>query len=212
MRKLVPLVFACALLAGCGGGAKHAATTATGNGCLQEDMPITGTRNEDPPLEKLNPKKTYDVTFVTSCGSFTFRLDQAESPHATASIVSLVHYLYFDNTVFHRIWPGVLIQGGDPTGTGTGGPGYTTVDNVPRNAKYTLGVVAMAKTGAAQRGTAGGQFFVVTGKTTGLNPDYAIVGHVISGMDVVERIGKLGYPDQTPKQIIVLISATVNES
>ena len=133
-------------------------------------MPITGTRNESPPLDKLDVRKTYDVTFVTSCGSFTVRLDPAESPHATASIVSLVHYLYYDTTVFHRIWVGTLIQGGDPTGTGTGGPGYTTIDKVPKNAKYTRGVVAMAKTGAEPNGTAGGQFFVVTGANAGLNP------------------------------------------
>ena len=75
---------------------------------MQVDMPITGTRNEDPPLEKLNVNKTYDVTFATSCGNFTVRLDPAESPNATASIVSLVHYLYYDTTIFHRVENGVL--------------------------------------------------------------------------------------------------------
>ena len=175
-------------------------------------MPITGTRNEDPPPQKLDVNKNYDVTFATSCGTFTVQLDQAQSPHATASMVSLVHYLYYDNTVFHRIWVGTLIQGGDPTGSGTGGPGYTTVDKVPKTAKYTRGVVAMAKTGAEPSGTAGGQFFVVTGANAGLSPDYAIVGRVIKGMDTVERIGKLGYHDQTPTQIVELISATLTIS
>ena len=88
-----------------------------------------------------------------------------------------------------------MIQGGDPNGDGTGGPGYTTVDPPPADAKYTKGVVAMAKTQNEPPGTAGSQFFVVTGADIGLPPDYALLGNVSSGMDVVDKIGKLGDPD-----------------
>jgi cyclophilin family peptidyl-prolyl cis-trans isomerase len=209
MRKLLLVCLGCTLLAGCGGATNTTSTTA-GNGCQQEDMPITGTRNEEAIYDKLSPDKTYDVIFQTSCGTFTVQLDQAQSPNATASIVSLVHYLYYDETVIHRIQPSVLFQGGDPTGTGTGGAGYSTVDKVPSDAKYTRGTVAMAKTGAAQRGTGNGQFFVVTGANAGLNPDYAIVGRVVKGMNVAERIGRLGYPDQTPQQVIEILTANIS--
>jgi peptidyl-prolyl cis-trans isomerase B (cyclophilin B) len=198
------------LLAGCG-GTKHAAPPkpAAGNGCSQVDMPITGTRNTDPPTQKLNPKKTYDVTMVTNCGSFTIRVDPTESPSAAASFVWLVKNLFYYTTIFHRIDTGILIQGGDPTGTGTGGPGYSTSDKVPKTAKYTHGVVAMAKTGAEPAGTAGSQFFIVTAANAGLDPDYAIIGKVVKGLNVVDRIGQLGNADETPKQIVELLSANL---
>ncbi len=99
----------------------------------------------------------------TSCGSFTIRLDQKTAPNTAASFASLTEKGFYDGTVFHRIVPGFVIQGGDPTGTGTGGPGYSVVDKPPENAKYTRGVVAMAKTGDEPPGTAGSQFYVVTG-------------------------------------------------
>ena len=122
---------------------------------------------------------------------------------------------FFDGTRFHRIVPGFVIQGGDPTGSGTGGPGYSTVDKPPRNAKYTKGVVAMAKTQAEKPGTAGSQFYVVTGPDAGLPPDYAIIGKVTKGMDAVQAIGKLGDPASggtgTPLQSVVIEKATVRE-
>jgi len=99
---------------------------------------------------------------------------------------------FFDGTIFHRIVPGFVIQGGDPTGTGTGGPGYSVRDVPPRNSLYTEGVVAMAKSAAEPRGTAGSQFFVVTAADAGLPPDYAILGVVTKGLKVVEKIGRLG--------------------
>ena len=114
--------------------------------------------------------KHFDATFETNCGTFTIRLDQAQSPQAAASFASLVKRGYFDGTIFHRIVPGFVIQGGDPSQSGNGGPGYTTVDKPPAGAAYTHGVVAMAKTGAQPSGTAGSQFFVVTEANAGLPP------------------------------------------
>ncbi len=106
-----------------------------------------------------------------------------------------------------------MIQGGDPTQTGSGGPGYSTVDKPASDAAYVKGVVAMAKTADEPAGTAGSQFFVVTGEDVGLPPEYAIVGTVTEGLDVVERIGRLGDPTtEQPTQPVVIESVTVGES
>jgi cyclophilin family peptidyl-prolyl cis-trans isomerase len=207
-----------ALLAACGGGKKAAATTTTTtvatsqakNGCTTVPMPSSlAPRNEAKPTIRLTKSKTYDVAMVTNCGTFTIRLDQAQSPNATASFVSLVQKGFFDKTVFHRIVPGFVIQGGDPTATGTGGPGYSTVDTPPKNASYTHGVVAMAKTATQPAGTAGSQFFIVTVRNAGLPPDYAIIGKVIQGLAVVDHIGTLGDASQQPTQVVEIQRATV---
>jgi cyclophilin family peptidyl-prolyl cis-trans isomerase len=146
---------------------------------------------------------------VTNCGSFVMRLDVKDSPRTAASFASLVQHHFFDGTIFHRIVSGFVIQGGDPTGTGTGGPGYSTVDTPPRSARYTLGVVAMAKTGAEAPGTSGSQFFVVTGADVGLPPDYALLGKVVRGLDVVKKIGTLGGPNEQPVQVVEILKATL---
>jgi peptidyl-prolyl cis-trans isomerase B (cyclophilin B) len=167
------------------------------------------------PGKPLDASKTYDVVLQTSCGSFTIRLDQKTSPNAAASFASLARNGFFDDTVFHRIVPGFVIQGGDPTASGTGGPGYSTRDRVPSNAAYDPGAVAMAKAGNEPAGTAGSQFFVVTGAGAGLTPDYALLGKVTKGMDVVQAIGDLGDPASggagTPLQSVVIQKATVRE-
>jgi peptidyl-prolyl cis-trans isomerase B (cyclophilin B) len=209
MRKLLLLAATGLLLAGCGGSS---APKPDANGCVPTtaSSPSTGTQRK--PTAKLDPKKTYDLTLQTNCGSFTIRLDQAQSPNATASLVSLARKGFFDGTIFHRIVPGFVIQGGDPTGTGTGGPGYSTVDTPPSSAKYTHGVVAMAKTAAEPAGTAGSQFFVVTGADAQLTPDYAIVGKVVRGLDVVDRIGTLGDASEQPTETVEIKRATVRVS
>jgi cyclophilin family peptidyl-prolyl cis-trans isomerase len=128
----------------------------------------------------------------------------------TSSFASLVRKQFFDGTSFHRIVPDFVIQGGDPTGTGTGGPGYTVRDVPPKNARYTKGVVAMAKTQAEPPGTAGSQFFVVTAPDAGLPPDYAILGTVTNGLKVVERIGRLGNPvTERPTRRVVVLHMTL---
>ena len=170
---------------------------------------------EQKPAEKLDPAKSYEVEIRTSCGAFTIRLDQKTSPATAASFASLAEKGFFDGTIFHRIVPGFVIQGGDPTGSGMGGPGYSTRDRPPANAAYTKGVVAMAKTVQEPPGTAGSQFYVVTGPDAGLPPEYAILGKVVKGLDVVEAIGELGDPAAgdagTPLQTVVLEKATLSE-
>jgi peptidyl-prolyl cis-trans isomerase B (cyclophilin B) len=170
---------------------------------------------QERPKEPLDPSRTYDVALRTSCGTFSIRLDEKTSPNAAASFVSLARNGFFDDTIFHRIVPGFVIQGGDPTASGTGGPGYSTRDRVPSNAAYDPGVVAMAKAGNEPAGTAGSQFFVVTGAGAGLTPDYALLGKVRKGMEVVQAIGELGDPASggagTPLQSVVIEKAIVRE-
>jgi peptidyl-prolyl cis-trans isomerase B (cyclophilin B) len=221
---LLPLLLVLALLAGCGGdgGNESAATTeatettttteAAGGDCETVEAPASEQRTGTKPGEKLDASKAYTLTMDTNCGSFTITLDVEQSPNTVASLVALARDGYFDHTVFHRIVPGFVIQGGDPTATGTGGPGYSTVDAPPPSARYTHGVVAMAKTGAEPAGTAGSQFFVVTGDDVGLPPDYAIVGEVTKGLDVVDRIGALGDASEQPTQVVEIEKATVEVS
>lgn len=219
MRRIA-LLLALLALTGCGGkkasnvsiGTTSPTTTVDSDGCHAIKTPDPETRRAPKPKQALDASKTYDVTLVTNCGGFTIRLDVKDSPKATASFVSLVRRGYFLGTIFHRIVPGFVIQGGDPTGTGTSGPGYETVDPPPASTKYTEGVVAMAKTQAEAPGTAGSQFFVVIGPDAAtLPPDYAVLGHVTDGLDVAKRIGKLGDPTtEQPLRLVVIEKATVD--
>ena len=105
-----------------------------------------------------------------------------------------------------------MIQGGDPTGTGTGGPGYTTTDAPPTDTQYTEGTVAMAKSPADPPGTSGSQFFVVTAPDAGLPPEYAVIGKVTQGMETVSAIEALGTGDGPPSQPVVIENVTVRKS
>jgi peptidyl-prolyl cis-trans isomerase B (cyclophilin B) len=206
-------LFVLALLtlgAGCGGDDEP---SASGGECESVEAPAPrepGTH--EAPSEPLDPGTSYGLVFETSCGTFTVDLDTELAPNTAASLVALVRAGYYDDTIFHRIVPGFVIQGGDPTQTGSGGPGYKTVDAPPTGARYVKGVVAMAKTQVEAAGTSGSQFFVVTGDDVGLPADYAIVGEVTEGIDTVERIGALGGADERPKQPVVVTSVTVVES
>lgn len=167
------------------------------------------------PTGRLDPDATYIVTLRTSCGDIAIRLDQKTSPKTTASFAHLARTGFYDGTVFHRIVPGFVIQGGDPTGSGTGGPGYTTRDVPPQNASYVNGTVAMAKSPTEPPGAGGSQFFIVTGADAGLTPDYALVGRVVKGQRVVAAIGELGDPASggtgVPLQPVVIEGAEVTE-
>ena len=168
---------------------------------------------EKKPTSKLDASKTYTVTIDTNCGSFAFKLDVKDSPDTTAAFAGLVKRGFFNGLTFHRVVPGFVIQGGDPAGTGTGGPGFSTVDPPPKNADYKLGTVAMAKTQTEPAGAAGSQFFVVTGQDAQLPPQYALLGQVTKGLDVVQKIGQLGNPTDpngTPTQVVVMKKVTVS--
>jgi peptidyl-prolyl cis-trans isomerase B (cyclophilin B) len=186
---LLLLVVALSGLAGCGGGDDKAESA-----------------------DELDPDTTYSLVLDTSEGSFTIELDQELAPNTARSLVRLARNGFFNGTKFHRVVPGFVIQGGDPTGTGSGGPGYSTVDVPPSDAAYTEGVVAMAKTQTEAPGTAGSQFFVVTGDDIGLPPEYAIVGRVTDGMATVKAIDALGVADGPPSKPVVIEKMTVKES
>ena len=175
--------------------------------------PAPRTETRKPPKQALDASRHYDVTLATNCGSFTIRLDVRHSPHTTASFVALARSHYFDRTIFHRIVPGFVIQGGDPTQSGTSGPGYSTVDRPPVSARYRPYTVAMAKTQLEAPGTSGSQFFVVTGPGVQLPPDYALLGTVYVGRKAVDAIGKLGNPQtERPTRVVEIERATVKVS
>ena len=224
MTRVAALLVLAVVLAGCGGTTQSAGgesttteppattTTATG-GCNAVAAPKPkpdGGRKA--PKTALDPAKRYTVTIETNCGSVAITLDPKQSPHATAAFASLAKSGFFDDTTFHRIVPGFVIQGGDPTGSGTGGPGFSTLDPPRPTARYTRGVVAMAKTGAEPPGTAGSQFFVVTADDAGLPPDYAVIGTVTKGLPVVMRIGALGNAQEQPTQPVVISRTTLAEA
>jgi peptidyl-prolyl cis-trans isomerase B (cyclophilin B) len=182
---LLPLVV---LLVGCGGKESDNASGGSSMNCE-----ISGDKSKAN-LVDLDDGKTHSVAVQTNKGDFTFDLATKISPCTAASFAGLVDKGFFDGLTFHRIVPGFVIQGGDPEGNGMGGPGYSVVDAPPDDTKYEKGLVAMAKTQADPAGTSGSQFFVVTSDGVNLPPDYAVLGNVTEGMDVVEKIGKLGDP------------------
>ena len=118
----------------------------------------------------LDADKTYTATVETSCGTFAIELDSRRRPKTGGSFVTLARDGFYDGLGFHRIVPGFVIQGGDPNGDGTGGPGYKMRERAADDVVYSEGVVAMAKGGDEPAGTSGSQFFVVTGADTGLRP------------------------------------------
>ena len=214
LQSVTCAVLAAALVvsaAGCGGGGSDSQTTP---GCDDVDAPSPrDDGGQTAPSAPLDASKTWTLTFDTSCGTFVVTLDLDSAPNTAASLVSLARAGYFDDTEFHRIVPGFVIQGGDPTQSGSGGPGYSTVDPPAAGAAYTKGAVAMAKTASEPAGTAGSQFFVVTGADAGLPPEYALVGKVTSGLDVIERIGKLGDPaTEEPTQPVEIDSVTAGST
>jgi cyclophilin family peptidyl-prolyl cis-trans isomerase len=212
-RGALVLVVLAALAGTLGGTSTSAATHASG--CPKVKAPKPRSESRKPPKTRLDPRKTWKATVRTSCGSFTILLSVKVSPKTTASFVSLARSRFFDNTIFHRVVPGFVIQGGDPTATGTGGPGYSVVDTPPRATKYRLGSVAMAKTQIEAPGTSGSQFFVVTGDASFLTPDYAVLGRVVSGLPVALKIGKYGDvndPAGKPTRVVVVRHIAISSS
>jgi cyclophilin family peptidyl-prolyl cis-trans isomerase len=161
--------------------------------------------------------ETRIVTIATDLGEIVIGVEADLSPIAAGNFVALAECGYYDGVVFHRaatMGDGTpfVIQGGDPTGTGTGGPGYQTVDAPPADTRYTTGTVAMAKGATDPPGTSGSQFFVVTAPDAGLPPEYAVVGTVTEGMETVSAIEALGTGDGPPSQPVVIEKVTVEES
>jgi cyclophilin family peptidyl-prolyl cis-trans isomerase len=195
------------LAAGCMGGSDSGGAPTVASCDVEIQDPT-----HPPSVQPLRRGRTYRIEFRTTHGNFTVEIDGVRAPCNGDSMLDLARRGFFDNTRFHRIVPGFIIQGGDPTATGNGGPGYTTIDAVPPDTKYSKGVVAMAKSQYEPPGTGGSQFFIVTGDDVPLPPDYAVVGKVVDGLGVVERIGKLGNRrTERPTQKVVIKSTSVSE-
>ena len=215
----VALLLVCALLLAACGGEKEKASSPTETpapaaetGC--EKVPAAKPKNVKvaKPTEKLKKGKTYVARVLTNCGEFDITLDP-RSPRTGGSFKTLVDKRFYDGLSFHRIVAGFVIQGGYPEGDGNGGPGFQIVEPPPQDLSYSKGVVAMAKAETDAAGTSESQFFVVTGEDAGLPPDYALLGKVTKGQDVVDKIGEAEVgPDEKPLQPIVIRQIRITES
>jgi cyclophilin family peptidyl-prolyl cis-trans isomerase len=210
---IIACLAALGLVPGAVATAASQQTVAKAVTCKSVARPAPQTEKRSRPKHLLDPSKHYDVVLETNCGSIQIRLDVHHSPQTTASFVSLVRSRFFDHTIFHRIVPGFVIQGGDPTQKGSGWPGYVTLDRPPSDTRYTEYTVAMAKAQTEPPGEAGSQFFVVTGADPGLHPDFALLGKVYVGRNVVDAIGKLGNrKTEKPTRVVEIERATVKVS
>ena len=170
--------------------------------------PQQRTFDEEPPMV-IDTTKRYVATMTTSHGTMVIALDPLAAPKAVNSFVFLARYHYFDGIVFHRIIPGFVLQGGDPTGTGSGGPGYRFADELPAAGRYKLGSLAMANAGPH---TNGSQFFVISGPDgVRLPPLYSLFGEVVTGLDVVTAIDAIGSRSGAPTERVVIESMTIEE-
>jgi cyclophilin family peptidyl-prolyl cis-trans isomerase len=195
-----------------GGGSDDSSTTtaaAAKSGCKKVEAPAPKTVSFKAPKQVLKKGEKATAVVETSCGTFDIALDTTRAPKTANSFAFLSEEGFYDGLDFHRIVPEFVIQGGDPEGTGSGGPGYSVVEKPPANLAYTKGIVAMAKSSAEPPGTSGSQFYVVTGADAGLPPEYALVGKVDKGLDVVELIGEEGTAAEKPKQTILIEKITI---
>ncbi len=148
------------------------------------------------------------ATFKTNQGTFKIELFEDAAPQTTGNFITLIQKGYYDGVIFHRVIDGFMIQGGDPTGTGRGGPGYTIKDEFGKGLKHDReGMLSMANAGP---NTGGSQFFITLAPTPWLDAKHAIFGRVTEGMDVVKKIGKLPTkPGDRPAQDVVMEKVTL---
>ena len=236
--RLALLAIAClalvAIAAGCGGGGDGgSAGTATPTGTTGQDAGVitssTGAlcsaRTPDPPADPptystappltIDTSKAYRATLTTSCGDIVIALNAKAAPKTVNNFVFLSRDGFYDGLTFWRVVSGFVIQGGDPEGTGLGGPGYTFPDELPKDG-YPTGSVAMANSGP---GTNGSQFFIVTGDASALPNAYSKFGRVVKGLDVARKIESFVDPtadpgdpsSQTPTSPIYIFSVGITE-
>jgi peptidyl-prolyl cis-trans isomerase B (cyclophilin B) len=217
MVRFAVLLLMCALLvAACGdddsSDASESTSAPAASACETAELPEPkGEGDLAKPQARLDGSKTYVATVSTNCGDFEITLDAKQGPRTGGSFKALADDGFYDGLTFHRIVAGFVIQAGDPKGDGTGGPGYSVVEAPPQGLSYTKGVVAMAKTDADAAGTSGSQFFVVTAEDAQLPPQYALLGKVTKGQEVVDKIGVVETDPATdaPVEPIVISSIDV---
>jgi peptidyl-prolyl cis-trans isomerase B (cyclophilin B) len=229
MRRLLLSLLACSALvlaacgddeesAGAGGeGAETSAQTQQTDpeptsGCekVAEPKPKDVSKVKRRPA-RIDSSKAYTAVLKTSCGTIEIRLATGQSPKTSASFMGLARQDFYDGLAFHRIVPGFVVQGGDPEGTGEGGPGYEVVEAPPSDVAYTRGTVAMAKTELDEPGTSGSQFFLVTADDAGLPADYALLGKVSKGDDVLETLANVPNDpaDNKPTEPVIIEDVTI---
>ncbi|PZS16226.1 MAG: peptidylprolyl isomerase [Acidimicrobiales bacterium] len=158
----------------------------------------------------IDPDRRYVAEMATSKGTMTIALDPVGAPSTVNNFVVLARYHYFDGVAFHRVIPGFVVQGGDPEGTGRGGPGYRFADELPAPGHYEVGSLAMANAGPD---TNGSQFFIISGpQGAQLPPKYALFGKVVKGLEVVSAIEATGSSSGKPSERVTIDSVTITES
>ncbi len=203
------------------------ATTTTANPALaaiecNETKPTktgNGKTYDKAPEMKIDPAKKYTATFETNCGKFVTELEAKDAPIATNNFVFLAREGFYDGLKWHRAARDFVIQGGDPEGTGSGGPGYDVAGEPPKDG-YAIGSLAAAKTGADPAGTMGSQFFVITGQNgTTLPADYARFGQVTEGVEVAQKLESFSPPadasgrqDGPPTRDLYILKVEITES
>jgi peptidyl-prolyl cis-trans isomerase B (cyclophilin B) len=213
-------------LGACGSSSKPAVSTKSTTpaasspaACPKVAQPASnGPQRLPKPTLRLDPAKRYTARLQTSCGEIDIALDVRRAPKTAASFVYLARKGFFDGLTFHRVSRApdgtpFVIQGGDPLGTGAGGPGYQVVEPPPAGLQYGHGVVAMAKTQTDPAGASGSQFFIVSGGDAGLPADYALLGTVSGGDAVVARIAAVATDAaERPLQPVVIQRVTIATS
>ena len=174
---------------------------------LDGSAPVVKKFGSMPPMG-IDPTKRYSATLETTLGTMVIALDAAAAPLTVNNFVYLAAHHFYDGVIFHRIIKGFMCQGGDPEGSGRGGPGYKFGDELPKPGKYQIGSVAMANAGP---NTNGSQFFIVSGPSgVGLPPLYSLFGQVVKGLDVVEAMQNVATrPGDRPVEDVVIKSVTI---
>ena len=174
---------------------------------LDGSAPVIKKFGSMPPMG-IDPAKRYSVSMETTLGTMVIALDAAAAPLTVNNFVFLAAHHYYDGVIFHRIIKGFMCQGGDPEGSGRGGPGYKFGDELPKPGKYQIGSVAMANAGP---NTNGSQFFIISGPSgVGLPPQYSLFGQVVKGLEVVEAMQNVATrPGDRPVEDVVIKSITI---
>jgi cyclophilin family peptidyl-prolyl cis-trans isomerase len=188
----------------------------TRNSVVTPEIPATDgsspktQRFDGPPPMVIDPTKQYTAEVATTKGTMTIVLDPLGAPKTVNNFVFLARWHYYDGIVFHRIIPGFMLQGGDPEGSGRGGPGYRFEDELPAPGRYEIGSLAMANAGPD---TNGSQFFIVSGPDgTSLPPSYSLFGKVVKGLDVVKAIESVGSRSGKPSEQVLIESVVITEA
>lgn len=164
--------------------------------------------SEVPPM-CIDLTKRYSAEMVTTKGMMSFALDSIGAPRTVNNFVFLARYHYFEGIFFHRVIRGFVVQGGDPEGTGAGGPGYRFEDELPPPGRYEIGSLAMANAGP---NTNGSQFFVISGpEGVRLPPQYSLFGKLVAGRDVLAAIDQVGTRDGRPSERVLIESVQIGE-